>query len=133
MGHKENVLFISVEAMHSRWGHVLPWRATLSKRSVSLWADTTITSLRLQLRWLAPAATTPPTHDAEAPRQALAMAAVRTTTAGTPRPVVHSAAGQAAGASDGHGGLNRAAMHLLQLLLLRPRVGLAVAPAGLAV
>jgi hypothetical protein len=33
--------------MHSSWGHVLPWRATLSKRFVSLWADTTITSLRL--------------------------------------------------------------------------------------
>jgi hypothetical protein len=53
--------------------------------------------------------------------------------AGTPRPVVHSAAGQAAAASDGHGGLNRAAMHLLQLLLLRPRAGLAVAPLGLTV
>jgi hypothetical protein len=24
MGYKENVLFTSVEPMHSRWGHVLP-------------------------------------------------------------------------------------------------------------
>jgi hypothetical protein len=47
IGHKENVLFTSVVAMHSRWGHVLPWRATLSKRYVSLWADTMITSLGL--------------------------------------------------------------------------------------
>jgi hypothetical protein len=47
MGHKKNVLFTSMEPMHSRSGHVLPWRATLSKRYVSLWTDTTITSLRL--------------------------------------------------------------------------------------
>jgi hypothetical protein len=67
------------------------------------------------------------------PPQASATAAVRTTTAGTPRPVMHSAVGQADATSDGHGGLNRAAMHLLQLLLLRPRAGLTVAPAGLAV
>jgi hypothetical protein len=86
-----------------------------------------------QFGCLTPAATTPPAHDAEAPPQASATAAVHTTTVGTPRPIVHNAVGQAAAASDGHGGLNRAEMHLLQLLLLRPRAGLAMAPAGLTV